>query len=455
MLPTTKKQKINPLLLKVIFISVAIHLLAGLILGSITIYKFVVPSEAQFEEPPVVEQEEPPPPVKVQIKPKQQQAQRLTMRPVATIAVANVDVNLPDMEQNFSVSGLGGIGGGSLIGGSRGGSIGMGLSDVSVFGLKTRAERVLFVIDASKAMLTDAKGGLHSYKIIKDEITDMVSNLSAGTLFNVVCYDNGRFLFFRPRPIPAGSEITQKLVKWITPINANPSKLGLRGAKPVALIAMADNPIQKQILYFKAITGKTHSGNRIAYLSQVVLEQSIDAIFIITGSHGGFQRLRRANDKRENEEWAKRTAQPDYQAQLAAFKAEIPKANKKAGKKLAKLQAKRKKQGLPPKIFASGNLFSHMGIKLNKKHPGVQPRGYIDKDVVKRYFKDFLKQAYADKGTVSPSINVVLFLASDENFSDAQEDNIRDYTRFFDGKYRVIRGLNGIQDARSAEGTDN
>jgi hypothetical protein len=87
------------------------------------------------------------------------------MRPVANIAVANVGVNLPDMEQNFSVNaglggmgGMGGMGGGSLLGGTRG-NIGMGLSDVSVF-------------------------GLNSYKIIKDEITDMVGNLSAGTLLN-------------------------------------------------------------------------------------------------------------------------------------------------------------------------------------------------------------------------------------------------------------------------------
>ena len=102
MLPPTKKKKMNPLLLKVIFISVAIHLLAGLILGGITVIKYVIPDEAQFEEPPAVVEETPPPEVKVQIKPqqpKQQQAQRLSMRPVANIAVANVDVNLPDIRR--------------------------------------------------------------------------------------------------------------------------------------------------------------------------------------------------------------------------------------------------------------------------------------------------------------------------------------------------------------------
>ena len=454
MITEIKKKKINPMLLNVLLISGGIHLAALLVLGSITVYKYIIPDEAQFEEPPAVQEETPPQEVKVEIRPQaapQQSAmQNLKMRQVGNIAVANVDVDLPTMEQSFTVSaGLGGFGGGALLGGTRG-SIGIGMSDISVFGLKTRAERVLFVIDASKTMLTDAKGGLHSYKIIKDEITDMVSNLSAGTLFNVVFYDDGRFSFFKPRPIPAGSEITQALAKWVAPINADVSKWGLPGAKPVALTAMADNPIQNQIPKYQY-----DSGNENAYLSQVFLEQSIDAIFIITGRHSGFQRMRRSPDERENEEWARRIARPDYQRQLAAHQVEYPEALKKAKKALAELQAERKKKGLPPKIFDGGNLIRHMGIRMENDHPGYQPAQYIDRDDVERYFRDFLKQAYADKGTVSPSINVVLFLAGDENFSEAQEDNLKDYTRFFDGKYRIIRGLNEIQDARSAKGTVN
>ena len=212
MLPPPQKKKMNPLLMKVIVISVGIHVIAGFIAGIITVAKTVIPDDAQFEEPPAVVEEEPPPPVKVQIKPqqpKQQAAQRLTMRPVANIAVAQVDVNLPDMEQNFTVSaGLGGMGGGSLLGGTRG-SIGMGLSDVSVFGLKTRAERILFVIDANRQMVTDKKGGLNSYKVIKDEVTDMVGNLSAGTLFNVMLQDRSRTMLFKPQLSSAGAEVHQ------------------------------------------------------------------------------------------------------------------------------------------------------------------------------------------------------------------------------------------------------
>ena len=84
MLPPTKQKKMNPLLMKVIVISVGIHVIAGFVAGVITVANIVIQEDAQFEEPPAVVEEEPPPPVKVQIKPqqpKQQQAQRLSMRP--------------------------------------------------------------------------------------------------------------------------------------------------------------------------------------------------------------------------------------------------------------------------------------------------------------------------------------------------------------------------------------
>jgi hypothetical protein len=120
MLPVEQKRRVNPLLMKVILISVGIHIIAGFVAGVITVAKIVMPDEAQFEEPPAVVEEEPPPPeMKVKIQqtaPKQAQPQSLTMRPVANIAVANVDVKLPDMSTSFTVSeGLGGVGGHSIL----------------------------------------------------------------------------------------------------------------------------------------------------------------------------------------------------------------------------------------------------------------------------------------------------------------------------------------------------
>jgi hypothetical protein len=460
MLPPTKKRKINPLLLKVIFISVAIHLLAALILGSITIYKFVVPSEAQFEEPPVVEQEEPPPPVKVQIKPqqpKQQQAQRLTMRPVANIAVANVDVNLPNMEQNFTVStGLGGMGGGSLLGGTRG-NIGMGLSDVSVFGLKSRAERILFVIDANRQMITDKKGGLNSYKIIKDEITDMVGNLSAGTLFNVMLQDRTKMMLFKPQLVSAGSEAHQQLIQWINPINASATNVGLEGNR------LAKKPQLKTLNGEAVNTAIRHGwrGNETGFITQVALEQNVDAIFFITGYHRGFETIRRTLNEREEAEWQRKIAKPDYIKQLAAHKLEIPKMQAKVKAEMAKINADRKKKGQPPRVLEQRwGVYSNaneLGLKWppNTNHPGHKPSHEIRDSDVSKYFRKLIDKLYEDQDKPVPSVNVVLFLAGDEAFSDAAKKQLDQYVRFFRGKNRVIRGEDEISSARSSKSTNN
>ena len=109
------------MLMKVIGASILVHIVGAFIAGLVTIATIVIQDDAQFEPPPTVVEEEPPREVKVVIRPEQAkvpQTQRLRMQPVANIAVADVDVNLPDMDQSFTVSaGLGGVGGGR---GSRG-----------------------------------------------------------------------------------------------------------------------------------------------------------------------------------------------------------------------------------------------------------------------------------------------------------------------------------------------
>ena len=54
-----------------------------------------------------------------------------------------------------------------------------------------------------------------------------------------------------------------------------------------------------------------------------------------------------------------------------------------------------------------------------------------------------------------PSVNVVLFLANDEVFAKEDEKRLKEYVRFYRGKYRVIRGENEIKSARSSRNTRN
>jgi len=455
MISKPKKPKLNPVLLAVILISLGLHLLALVVFGSYTLVKMVLPDEAEFEEPPAVEEIEPPPDVKVEIKPQaapqQQEMQDLRMQQVGNISVAAVDVDLPSMEQSFTVSsGLGGFGGGSLLGNTRG-NIGLGVSEVNVFGLKTRAERILFAVDASKHMLVDEKGGLNSYRAIKKEITTMVENLSTGTLFNVVFFDDGKLLFFKPNPVPAGTEVAAELKRWIQPVNADIESLGLPGASRRDLKILPDHPIHDAIQHYH------HRGhNEMMYLTQVFLEQAIDAAYVITGNHPGFGRVRRRPTTEEREEWRETIRDRGYQEDLKAWRAVRAEAVKKAREKLQRVNEARKKKGIPPKVITdTDHLLREMGVKVEAKHPGHAPNHYIDQRDVERYIDDVVETIYEDNGGEPPSMNVILFLAGDEELRENKEDALDDYVREFSGDYRVLRGLDEIEDSASAAETRN
>jgi len=447
------------MLVRVFLISAAAHVILGFVLGGITIVKFIIPDEAQFEEPPVVEEVEPPKDVKVQIKqqgaPANLQSQSLSIRPVANIAVTAVDVTLPEMSDSFTVSAaLGGIGGGGLLGGTSG-SIGIGISNVSVFGLKTRAERILFVIDTNRQMVTDKKGGLNSYQVIKDEITDMVGNLSAGTLFNVMLHDRNKTMLFRQQLMSAGGEVHQQLIQWITPINSNADRPGLEGVSGASqpnLPTLAEDPVN-------AALPISFRGNDTGFITQTALEQGVDAIFFITGYHQGFEAVRRRMDEDEQEDWDKKISDPKYQKQLAEHKLEVSLMEQRIKVELTQQNAARAKKGLPPRVLDRRHgvytASQELGLEWEVWHPGHTPYPEVDPKDIARYFKQLNAVLYEDHSRQIPSLNVVLFLAEDEAFSKQAEKQLRDYVRFYRGKYRIIRGEKEIKSARSAKNTRN
>ena len=455
-----KKRKINPILLNVLLISGGVHAIALFILGSITVYKYIIPDEAQFEEPSPVVEEQPPPEVKIEIKqqpPKQQAMQSLRMKQVGNIAVSAVDVNLPNMQESFTVSaGMGGFGGGSLLGGTRG-TLGIGMSDISVFGLKTRAERILFVIDANRQMLTDAKGGLKSYKIIKDEITDMVGNLSAGTLFNVMMADRRNSMFFKQQLVPAGQEVHQQLIQWITPINANARNAGLvEGASGVGrerLQTLSEDANHEDILW------ANQAGNDTTFMTQLAIEQDVDAIFFIAGYHRGFERVRRRLTDQEEADWIRFSTTRKYQDQLAEHEKEVPIMQNRINYKMKVINEERRKKGQPDRVLDSRwgiySDYRELGLEWETEHPGWRPNYFLESRDIEKYFKKVVDILYTNKGSEKPSVNVILFLAGDEEMRKEWEDQLDDYTDFFRGKYRIIRGLDEINEARSSSNTQN
>lgn len=459
----TKKKKLNPMLLNVILISGAVHLIAILIFGGITVVKFIVPDDAQFEEPPAVQEVEPPKEVKVEIRPQippQQQAMRnLRMKQVGNISVSAVDVNLPTMDQSFTVSaGLGGTGGGSLLGGTRG-SIGLGASDVSVFGLKTRAERILFVLDAHRTMVYDEKGGLPGYRIIKDEIIDMVGNLSAGTLYNVMLLNGSNIKLFKPQLVPAGSEIQSQLTQWLAPVNRSLTEVGFPGGERAKVKTRVDG-------YEEVYEGLRRYPVQLA-ITQVCLEMGVDAIFELVGGHAGLTRIRlehtpEAIAKAEETKRNYLERNPKVVKDIELHSQEIPVMKKRIQQTHAELNKKRASRGLPDKVLTGNVYHDARNLNIEWEHPQViHPElqvlhvKWLEPRNVRQYMVNLIRQLSNNRVGALPSVNVVLFLAADEKLSEQQEKQIDDYVSLFKGKMRILRGLSEIKSASTAKDTKN
>ena len=458
MITQQQRRKMNPMLLNVLVFSAALHAIALFILGGITVVKYIIPDDAQFEEPAEVAEEKPPPEVKVEIKPRHeiQPMSNLRTKNIGNIAVADIAVDLPSSGDAFTINaGIGGFGGTSNLIGSGRGQLDFGSSQVNVFGIKAKAERILFVIDTNRQMVTDKKGGLNSYRVIKDEITDMVGNLNAGTLYNVMLQDRTRTLLFKPNLVTAGSDSHAQLVRWIAPINSNANKPGLegvRGAKRPTLRSLSDQTVYKSLSI-------GHRGNETIFITQFALEQNIDTIFFITGYHQGFEAVRRDLNEKEEKDWQKKINSREYKEQLAKHQIEVPQMQQRVTNELNRINAERKKKGQPPRVLEQRHgVYSNaneLGLSWKIKHPGHRPRHLFEPREIRKYVTQLNEQLYEQFDKPVPSINVVLFLAEDEAFSKQAEKQLRDYVRFYKGKRRIIRGEKEINSARTAKNTTN
>ena len=288
----------------------------------------------------------------------------------------------------------------------------------------------------------------------------MIGNLSAGTLFNVMLVDGSSIKLFKPQLIPAGSEITAELSTWFAPVNSNIKNVGIgRGAKA----AVVQTKLDKHEQIYAGLR-RYRGGHAV---TQVALEMGVDAIFMIVGGHGGFGRIRMDLTPEERAKHNAKVAalkeqykkDPKLKAMVAARKADEAALRKQIQAKLAALNKQRAKKGQPPKVLPRSfrQQMSALGLKYKTPEPPRigEPRPYADAKQVRRYFHDLCDTLFSQNDKPRPSVNVVLFLAEDEAFSDSQKDAVKDFVSYFKGKMRVIRGLQQIKAAATAKDTTN
>ncbi|HEY5768439.1 MAG TPA: hypothetical protein VIS71_01220, partial [Terrimicrobium sp.] len=217
-------------------LSVIIHAAIIALLGGVVVFKVLERPPAQFKPPP--------PPAKVtkieprklqhRIKIREQQqnsgrprvSPRLTANRVSGISLPEIEVDpaaapvksniQKNIGKSFSMGGLGsGLGSGTGSGG-----LGLGTSTVSFFGIQAAGERIAFVIDLSRSMVEDDKGGLKGINVLKNELKGMVEKLNDGTFFNLIFFDENVDLF-KPKLVIAKPATKKEADDFISPYYAD------------------------------------------------------------------------------------------------------------------------------------------------------------------------------------------------------------------------------------------
>ena len=180
-----KRQK-DTLLYQIMLIVAVLHIVALLVLGSVIISQQIINPQEEFKAPPPAE--------KVSNQKKQYQtkarnnqrrsqklAKRIQIQNARVSNVSNVNISLPS----------GSIAGGSFTGTPppKGfGDLDLTATNVSLIGIQSKTEKVLIVIDASSYLMNEQRGGLETYKVIKDDVKRLVNALPPTVLFNVMAY---------------------------------------------------------------------------------------------------------------------------------------------------------------------------------------------------------------------------------------------------------------------------
>ncbi|MDF7824282.1 hypothetical protein P4B35_09690 [Pontiellaceae bacterium B12227] len=267
-------------------ISIAIHVALFLAVGGMVALKYYKKQGAGFqveEQKPKLERRKLQMPVKAEpfieqmSKPKSRSTTRIT-------ANSPQMVNIPEQGEYVKMAPMPTFKGGytnfvqmdrTLEFNSKYREVSFGVSSVDFFGTRGKAEKVVVVVDASKSMLYDDRGGIESYTMVHEDLREVIGNMRSATLFNVVLFDDQQVALFNPNMIPATPTAKTNVIEWVGGINTNLNLVGLPEGvanytpKRSYDIPMANNDITGWLKGFQA-----------------AIEQKPEIIFVLSADWG-------------------------------------------------------------------------------------------------------------------------------------------------------------------------
>jgi hypothetical protein len=373
------KKKIVFCSTQAIMVSVGVHLLLLLFAGSIVAIRYAQKQDASFAgeniERPKLERRQLQMPVKMQKLQKKSQKPKVTTR-MATAATSSfalpdlAGMGLPGQAGGFARVDTADAGGRDLSKIGSSGSLGFGVSSVNFFGARSSGEKMVFVINASKLMLEDRKGGYMTYQFVKDRIHQMVSGMKAATLFNVVVYsERKQVAVFSPALIPASEDAKTRLLAWLAQINSDPARAGI--------VPVNYNP---QIEYESDVANDAGSWLQAV---QAAMEQGADNIFVLCA---GWESHGISAAQREKLSGMNPVALAAWRAERGWPQSRVDAVTKKTADDLArgrelleKENAARAKAGQPPKIVQDFRRYVYEELRFPQQleYP-PNPIGFVE-----------------------------------------------------------------------------
>ncbi|MCB1229586.1 MAG: tetratricopeptide repeat protein [Verrucomicrobiae bacterium] len=428
--------------------ALVLHLAAFVLVG------FIVIAVPRPKPPQLIatvtyaEPKEHPTPVRIQKLEDPKPASASAATPNVIGAVGASPVKIPEMENTNAVdvtsmlTGPADVGDGfSFAGDTR------EASEVNFFGISSGGKRIVFIVDATKEMLVDEKGGMYAYDKVKQEIAAMMAGLNRGTKFNLLLYEGKQLIAFAEEPVTAMPSNLRMAIQWLDPLNRTYENLGL-GAQSGEVVGVEDGlePIAARDVahYTKAI--------------QKALEWRAESIFCISSGYRGMQKTPTPEEMEKYRQEREKNPGTPGEVSPAEQKA-WSQAQQRTRDWLQKENAARREKGLAPKVVLDFNALVQeitgatppraTGGSQGARRPRPEPH---TPDDIETLVRNGVETYYRKGGYDPPSLHMVVFLGEDEGMNDQTRDHFKNLTRKNNGEFKMLRGLAALENVTGKGG---
>ncbi len=337
------------------------------------------------------------------------------------------------------ISGVkGGLGSSAGDGGLGSGGLGFAMPELNIFGVKSRGEKIFFLLDATPSMIVDEMGGIPAYTLIKQELMNIIESLNSTVLFNIVVYDSTKSTVLFPGLVPASDENVATMKAWLEPLNRVSENMGdndygLRTLGPGAHGAVEKievEPLQRKVWWISP--------------ALLAMKQQADTVYLLTYEWGNLS---------HTDEKPKHTIDMEKKNKFLDL----------AKKKLKQENDKRRAKSMPPRVLGSDNAllqayYPDVNFIVGKTSSGkggvtytpqIMTKAMAEVRMQNRSKATQLRSGVSKKKQDAFSVNVIQFFRKSEG-PKGQAD-LKKFTALNNGKYNALSGLAAIKSSSQVD----